>query len=99
MDRFTKQPYEEFTVSASFTDNLLDGETITSQTVTASDVLGADVSTTVLLGASVASDGLKVSVLVRAGSEASSPYKITFRCATSLSHRWEHDVEMYVEEK
>lgn len=99
MERFTKQPYEEFRVTTDFADNFSLGETILSQAVTATDRFGADVSTTVLDQSSVTNDNIsKVSVLVRAGDESHSPYKITFRCVTSIGHKWEFDNQMRVKE-
>jgi hypothetical protein len=99
MDTFSKQPYEEFTIYADFSQNLLEDEVVSSQTVTITDKSNVNVSSTVSSQASVRNDGAsKVSVLVRAGSVADSPYKITFQCITSLSHKWDHDVQMIVQE-
>jgi hypothetical protein len=99
VDKFTKQPYEEFTVSSDFSRNFLAGETISNQAVVATDGAGTDVTATVTNQASVGNDGAsKVSVLVKAGTESGSPYKLTFRCVTSLGHKWEHDVQMRVVE-
>lgn len=99
MDRFKKQPYEEFTVSSDFAPNFSRGETIAGQSVSVLDAAGNDVSATITDQATVANNGAsKVTVLVRAGSEASSPYKITFRCITTANHRWENDIQMSVRE-
>lgn len=99
MDKLSKQPYEEFTVSSDFSKNMLLGETITGQSVSVVDKDGIDVSSTMTNQASVSNNGSqRVSVLVRAGAPESSPYKITFRCTTSIAHKWEHDVLMRVEE-
>lgn len=97
MDKFTKQPYEEFTISSDFGLNFLSGETIVSQTVSAVDSSNVDVTATITTQASVAHDGSKVTVLVKGGTTGNT-YKITFRCVTSLGHKWENDVQMKVTE-
>lgn len=99
MDRFEKQPYEEFTVSTDFSRNMSAGETVVSQAVSCTDKNGADVSATVTIQGTVTNDGAaRVAVLVRAGSEVASPYKLTFRIVTSTGHKWEHDIQMRVVE-
>ena len=99
LEEFIKQPYEEFTISTDFSANFLDDETITSQTVSAIDSKGVDATSAVTNQASVTNDGnSKVQVLVRAGDRLNSPYKITFRCVTSIGHKWEHDIKMKVVE-
>lgn len=98
-NKFTKQPYEEFAISTDFSSNMLAGETITGQTVTVVDKTMTNVSSTITNQTSVSNDGnSKVIVLVRAGTKADSPYKITFRCVTSLGHKWEHDIQMTVKD-
>lgn len=97
MDKFVKQTYEEFTITADFSNNMAVGETITSQTVTVLDAGGDDASIIVVDQASVANDGsTKVSALVRGGGVDLSPYKITFKIVTSVAHKWELDVQMLV---
>jgi len=98
VDNFTKQIYEEFTIDANFGANFTEPETITSQTVTAVDKSGIDVSASVTNQASVSNDGSKVSVLVRGGTAENSPYKISFRCITSNGNKWEYDVQMKIKE-
>lgn len=98
-NKFTKQPYEEFSISTDFSNNMLDGETITGQTVTVVDNTMVDVSSTITNQTSVSNNGTsEVIVLVRGGTKAASPYKITFRCTTSLGHKWEHDIQMTVKD-
>lgn len=96
MGSFTKQPYEAFTIKADFAKNMASTETISSADVSASDVEDND-ATAVVLG-SVTINDTNVQVLVQDGSEAKSPYRITFRIVTSLSHKWELDVGMRVVE-
>ena len=99
MDRFEKQPYEVFTIATDFSRNFVPLETVASQTVDAVDASGTDVKSTVTNQATIANDGgSKVTVVVRAGSAAASPYKLTVRCVTSRGHQWEHDIEMRVRE-
>lgn len=98
MDNFTKQGYEEFVVDVDYKLNFTDEETIEIQEVIAIDKLGKDVTDKVTNSASLTNDGSKVSVMVRAGSVDESPYKLTFRCATSLGNKWEHDIQMKIKE-
>jgi hypothetical protein len=99
LEGFEKQGYEEFTVAANFSANMTVGETISTQTATATDNTGTDKTATVLNVASLANSGQKVTVLARAGVEAESPYKITLKCVTSLGHKWEKDIQMKIKEK
>ncbi len=99
MGKFTKQAYEEFTISADFSKNMALGETIVSQTVGALDVDLEDVSDVVIDQGTVANDGEHKAVCrVRAGEELKSPYKITFRVTTSSAHKWELDIQMRIKE-
>jgi hypothetical protein len=99
MDELSKQPYEAFTLSVDFGANMISGETIASQTVTAADSEGNDVTDTVLDTALTVNDGAtKVLFYVRAGSPTASPYKLTVRCVTSATHRWEKDIKLKVKE-
>lgn len=99
IEKFKKQSYEEFSIGGDFSANFDDGTIISSQTVTATDVSGTDVSTEVLDQSTISNDGASmVNVLVRAGEEANQPYKITFRCVDSMGYKWELDVKMEVKE-
>jgi len=100
-NQFTKQTYEEFVIEADFSANLITGEIINSQFVSAKDKDGTDVTSTILDINTLANDGAsKVSILVRAGSVSASPYKITLRCITNhaIPHKWEMDITMRVKE-
>lgn len=99
MNRFEKQPYELFTIATDFGSNFVAGETVQSQTVTAMDSAGGDVTASVTNQVTLANDGgSRVTIVVRAGDASGSPYKLTFRCVTSRGHQWEHDVQMRVRE-
>lgn len=99
MDSFEKQSYEEFTIAGDFSLNFADGETISSQTVTAVDQADVDATADVIDDSSITNDGgARVLVKVVGGDEADSPYKITMRCETSAGHKWELDVRMNVVE-
>jgi hypothetical protein len=99
-NKFTKQSYEEFTITADFVNVLDTGEGIASQTVEAVDTDGTDVAATVTDQGTISASGSQVSILVKAGSEAASPYKITFKIVTDSSpaHKWEEDVTMTIRE-
>jgi len=110
MLKFTKQPYEEFYAWGSILRVQQTGESITKadSTVTAVDCDGNDVSSTVLQAATKkvathpdSENGQTQNVLgiiVQGGTASGSPYKLTFRMATDMAHKWEVDVFMYVEE-
>jgi len=103
-----KQPYESFMIGASIYDVAEVGEGITLllSTATAIDRDGTDVSATLLDQATLAlaSDdqgGLDnvLTIRLRAGSDAGTPYKITFKMETDLGNKYEVDVTANVEEK
>ena len=106
LDKFTKQSFEEFRISADFGNNFQAKESLVigSCTVTAADKDGNDVSSTVLDGTTIATadgatSGVALSalqVLVKAGSESESPYKITCQGVTDKGHKWELDVRMVI---
>ena len=99
METINKQPYEAFTISTDFGSNFASGEAIVLQDVVAVDRFGIDATAAIIEADSVASNGAStVSALLSGGDEAHSPYKITFRCATSVGHRWEYDVQLRVRE-
>jgi len=101
LDNFTKQSYESFIISANFENNMTTGETLTlaSCSVSATDKDGVDASSTVLDSTSKAVSGTKLQIRVKDGAEAGSPYKITFKAVTSLSNKWEKDVQMTITEE
>lgn len=96
--RTTKQPYETFPRYVDFSRVMDTGETITGQSVTALDSSGADVSATFCDQASIRAENQRVYITIRAGDAASSPYTLTYRCATSTGNQWEEDVKVWVED-
>ena len=97
---FTKQNSETFFISADYSDVLETGETIIvgSSTVVAEDVAGVVATADVLTGGSIAVSGDTLKIKVKEGTEALSPYKITFKAVTSLGNTWEKDVSMEIVE-
>jgi len=110
MHSIKKQPYEEFYLSGTILRVQQTGESIVlaNSTVTATDKDGTDVTSTITKQSTMkvlthpdSASGVRnnaLSVLVRAGSAAASPYKITYKMATDMSHKWEVDIYMYIEE-
>ncbi len=95
--RFYKQIAETFPVEVDFSNNMATAETISSQSITATDTAGAVATGDVL--ANPQNDGAQAcQVKVLAGTEALSPYKITFKATTSEANVWELDILMMVEE-
>ena len=107
LESFSKQSYEEFFIGGDFVDVLESGEELSLSpcTVIAIDAAAADVSITVLDIATKALDNSAdggtnnvLKVRCRAGAEANSPYKYTFKGETTLGNKWEIDVKMKVKE-
>jgi hypothetical protein len=101
LDSFEKQSVEEFTISAGFTSVALTGEiaVLSGSSVTAVDKNGASASSDVLYGANISVSGTTLRVKVKAGTEALSPYKITFVIKTSEGNIYEKDILMYIKER
>ncbi len=108
MDQFTKQPSERFYIQASIYEaqTAEDAIVLGEVAVTAQDRDGGDASAVVLDPSSLvlASDPRGsftdnvVGIRVRNGTQASSPYKITFRMPTQNGDLWEKDVWMIIRE-
>jgi F0F1-type ATP synthase epsilon subunit len=101
LESFEKQISEEFTISAGFTNVAITGEiaVLSGSTVTAVDTNGTDATADVLYAASKSVSGKTLKIKVKAGTEALSPYKITFKIATSEGNLYEKDVLMYIKER
>jgi len=105
MTRINKHPTEEFDASGSIRLVQQAGEAVNlgSSAATATDKDGNDVSTTLLdqttLRVTSDPDGganNALTVLVRGGTEAASPYRIEFKVATDLGQIWMVPTEVYV---
>lgn len=103
MDSFDKQPYEEFVIASGFNKKgktFSVGEAIVDQEIIVVDKYSEDVTYDVIVENSASNDNAsKVYVKVKGGDVDSSPYKITFRCVTSLGNKFENDVKMKVVER
>lgn len=100
MDTISKQSWEEFTIAGDFTDQADTGElaSLVGSSVVAEDKDGNDVSATLLDQGTIAVDGTQLRILLRAGTEDLSPYKVTFKIQTSLNNKWEIDVKVRIKE-
>ena len=110
LENFTKQSWEEFRIDVDFGNNMDSGEELNlgSCVFTGYDASGAtcttaiaDLSTMTLInGSSTGMTSSSLQLLVRAGEEANSPYKLTFKGVTDLSppHKWEKDIAMKIKE-
>lgn len=111
LEFFTKQNYEEFFIAGDFVDVITTtGETLTlgSCTVEAIDKAGNDVADVVLEQATKKLDDSPdsatgftdnmLAIRCRAGEQAKSPYKITFKGVTSELNKWEVDINMKIKE-
>lgn len=94
---FFKQEAEEFPVGADFSENMSSSEVIASEIITATDADGEAVTAEVLENPT--NDGAQTALVqVKAGTEAGSPYKITFEAITDAGNTWELDIEMIIKE-
>ena len=100
LDSVTKQPYEVFWVSSSFAEDLNTDEGIASLVVTAVDKNGADATAGVTIISGAVSSGQICYVQVQAGTEALTPYKITFRIVSTADpvNKWENDILLKIKE-
>ncbi len=104
LDSFEKQSFEEFVISASFENDLDDGEEIdlVASSVSAVNSAGEDASSDVLNVSTLSLDGTdKLKVQVKGGDEENTPYKITFKAITNATvpNKWELDILMKIKEK
>ena len=99
MESFEKQSYEVFVIAGDFLNVLEAGETLVLADcdVRAYDSSDADVTSSILENKAVS--GSQLQITVKDGSNASSPYIITFYAETSDGNKWELDVKMKVKEK
>lgn len=97
---FKKQPYEYFPVSGDFRRVMpeAEGDTISSQVVSAVDSSGADATATILENASIGTgeDYQKVFVYLKDGTSAGSPYTVTFKIVTTAGNKWQIDEQLVV---
>lgn len=108
--KFKKQGYEYYTIAANFALNMdiAGGEDLVlgNCSVVAVDKDDNDVTSTVtdqstlaigLGGTNDPKGALKI--LIKAGTEAASPYKLTFKTGdTTASEGWEQDIIMTIKE-
>lgn len=104
ISQLVKQSAETFSIYGGITNVAATGEQVQSGTseVKCYDNTGADVSSTMLQGSpSVSSDGLKLYQRIKAGggTEALSPYKVTFKMGTNQSNLYEKDVFLYIKDR
>jgi hypothetical protein len=95
MNTFTKQPAETYTIRVDCTGKLPTGATISTGVVAALDLLGTDVSGTVLSGTSATIVGDEARIKVLAGTHGQD-YRIRFRLTLSNADVLEEDVVMEV---
>ncbi len=110
LENFTKQSWEEFRVDVDFGKNMATGEELDlgNCDVVGFDASGAtctatvlDISTMTLIeGTSTGMTNTSLQVLVRAGNEDNTPYKLTFYGVTDLTppHKWEKDLNMKIKD-
>lgn len=92
---FTKQPSEIYPISVDYSDVLDTGETISSESVTATDSAGTDVTATLIDSTEIS--GSTIKAVIKAGTTGNK-YKLTFKATTSDSNLYEDDITMRVVE-
>ena len=97
---FEKYPYEYFPVSGDFRRVMpeAEGDTISSQDVSAVDSSGVDATATILENVSTGTgeDYQKVFVYLKAGTATGSPYTISFKIVTAAGHKWQIDEQLEI---
>lgn len=114
LPKTTKQPYEKFFIGVDFTQALEADEDIdlSNSSVTAVDKDGDDATSTIIESGSktidtaiegdvpyTPQDDAMLSARVQDGSEAESPYKLTYRIITTAGNKYEKDLKLKVKEK
>jgi hypothetical protein len=94
IDTFTKQPSEEYYVTVDFSQVLGSTETIASVTCTVTELtVGTDMTAT--MAGTPTITGQTVKALMKAGTTGYA-YDVSFRIVTSLSQKFEADLNMNV---
>ena len=103
MSETTKQPYESYEIYADFEKNMGIGETISSHDISVVDVSGVDATATIIETDSeiigTGYDFAKIYVRIKGGTEAGSPYKITFKVVTSADDKFEKDGNIIIDDE
>lgn len=92
---FEKQPSESYTIEIEFLNRLPSGTTISSGTVSATDLSTSFFDNSVLASTTATISGTKAKAKVQAGTNGKN-YKLTFLTTLSDSSILEEDVEMRV---
>lgn len=96
MERFEKKSYEEFTIETDFSQNLFRNTIIIKSDIFVYNNTGENVTDEIIKQNSLYNDDFSVFADVKSGNSFNSPYKIIFRCETSVGDRWEHQIMMTV---
>jgi hypothetical protein len=105
ISQLVKQSRETFSIYGGIANVYATGEEIithASTEVLCEDKDGTDVAASLLQGSpSISTDKLKLYQRIKAagGSEAQSPYKITFLMWTNQSNLYEKDVFLYIKDR
>lgn len=92
---FEKQPGESYTIEIEFLNRLPSGTSLSSGTVSATDLSTMTTDNTVLASTTATISGTKAKTKVQAGTHGKD-YKITFLTTLNDSSVLEEDVEMRV---
>jgi hypothetical protein len=101
LESLTKQGYDSFILTANFVNNMRATDTLIlgNTVVTAIDKDSADATATVLEQSDKAVSGTRLQIRVKAGTQALSPFKVTFKTGlTTLGDQWEKDVRVRIKE-
>ena len=105
ISQLVKQTRETFSIYGGIANVAATAEEIIAHAdteVLCEDKDGADVAATLLQGSpSIATSGLRLYQRIKAagGSEAQSPYKVTFLMWTNQSNLYEKDVFLYIKDR
>ena len=94
---FPMRPSEGFRIGVDFSRVMEEGDTATSQSITATDKNGASVTGTFLTQPAVTSAGLaKVKLVKNIATSALSPYTVRFHIGTAQGDDFERTYEVLV---
>lgn len=98
MNKFTKQPAEEYVIGVEFLGRLPTGTSLSFGTVSATDLSGADVTGTILTSPTATISGTQARAKAKAGVHGQD-YRIRFVLTLNNSDILEEDLTMEVRNK
>lgn len=91
-----KRPGEKFTIGVDFARDLDVGDAVASQLITATEVGGGDVTSTILENPSISGSPVtKLLVVLKAGTDSKN-YVVEFKATTTAGYIFIHEIYVMV---